>query len=117
MAAFEALCEGFLGINAHWKLFWHLFCFTIQSDNSRPTAIGYASLKIKLGMGDVYIVSNLSTSNKGWHSGWFYLKNDPKHPFPKHIERTFYKVPAKWSYSPTKADWKKLDRALRASRS
>jgi hypothetical protein len=34
MAAFEAMCEGYLGISAHWHLFWYFFRFTCLKDGS-----------------------------------------------------------------------------------
>jgi hypothetical protein len=34
MAAFEAMCEGFLGIGAHWHLFRYFFRFTYQMEGS-----------------------------------------------------------------------------------
>jgi hypothetical protein len=35
MAAFEAMCEGYLGIDAHWPLFQYFFRFTCLRDGSR----------------------------------------------------------------------------------
>jgi hypothetical protein len=32
MAAFEAMCEGFLGIGAHWHLFQYFFRFSCLRD-------------------------------------------------------------------------------------
>jgi hypothetical protein len=32
MAAFEAMCEGYLVISAHWHLFWYFFRFTCLKD-------------------------------------------------------------------------------------
>jgi hypothetical protein len=43
MAAFEAMCGGYLGISAHWHLFWYFFRFTYLKDGSRVvsgTALG-----------------------------------------------------------------------------
>jgi hypothetical protein len=34
MAAFEAMCEGYLGINAHWHLFRYFFKFVCLKDGS-----------------------------------------------------------------------------------
>jgi hypothetical protein len=28
--------------------------------------------------GDNYILVTLTSSNSGWHKGWFYLQNDPE---------------------------------------
>jgi hypothetical protein len=71
MAAFEAMCEGYLGISAHWHLFQYFFRFTCWKDGSR-------AVTMKQGRGDDYIPVTLTSSNSGWHKGWFYLRNDPE---------------------------------------
>ena len=38
----------------------------------------------------------LSMSNKGWHSQWFYLKNDVAAPLPKFIGRLLEEAPEQW---------------------
>ena len=38
----------------------------------------------------------LSTSNKGWHSQWFYLKNDPAAHLPEFIGRLIEKALESW---------------------
>jgi hypothetical protein len=78
MAAFEAMCEGYLGISAHWHLFQYFFKFTCLKDGSRVATIGCANLRMKQGRGDDYIPSSLTSSNNGWHKGWFYLQKDPE---------------------------------------
>jgi hypothetical protein len=47
MAAFEAMCEGYLGINAHWHLFRYFFKFVCLKDGSRAATIGCANLWMK----------------------------------------------------------------------
>jgi hypothetical protein len=44
MAAFEAMCEGYLDISAHWHLFQYFFRFTCLRDGSRAATIGCANL-------------------------------------------------------------------------
>jgi hypothetical protein len=44
MAAFEAMCEGYLVISAHWNLFQYFFRFTCLRDGSRAATIGCANL-------------------------------------------------------------------------
>jgi hypothetical protein len=78
MVVFEALCEGYLGISAHWHLFKYFFMFACLKDDSKATTIGCANLRMKLGRGDNYIPSSLTSSKSGWHKGWFYLRNDPE---------------------------------------
>jgi hypothetical protein len=77
MAAFEAMCEGYLGIIVHRNLFQYYFRFTCLKDGSRAAMIGYANLQMKQCLGDDYISVTLTISNSGWHKGWFYLRNDP----------------------------------------
>jgi uncharacterized membrane protein len=40
MAAFEEMCEGFLGIGAYWHLFRYFFGFTYLREGSRAATIG-----------------------------------------------------------------------------
>jgi hypothetical protein len=44
MAAFEALCEGYLGIGAHWHLLKYFFMFACLKDDSLPATIGCSNL-------------------------------------------------------------------------
>jgi hypothetical protein len=78
MAVFEAMCEGYLGIGAHWNLFQYFFRFTCLRDGSHAATIGCTNLRTKQGRGDDYITVMLTSSNSGWHKGWFYLRNDPE---------------------------------------
>jgi hypothetical protein len=78
MAAFEAMCEGYLGISAHSHLFKYFFMFACLKDGSRAVMIGCANLQMKQGRGNNYIPSSLTSSNSSWLQGWFYLRNDPK---------------------------------------
>jgi hypothetical protein len=82
MATFEAMCEGYLGISAHWHLFWYFFRFACLNEGSRAATIGCANLRMKQGRGDDYIPVSLTSSNSGWHKGWFYLWNDPEFALP-----------------------------------
>ena len=38
----------------------------------------------------------LSTSNKGWHSQWFYLKNNVVAPLSEFTERLIEEAPESW---------------------
>jgi hypothetical protein len=84
MAAFEAMCEGYLGIGAHWHLFHYFFRFSYLRDGSRAAMIGCANLRTKQGCGDDYIPVMLTSSESGWHKGWFYLRNDPEFTLPSY---------------------------------
>jgi hypothetical protein len=78
MAVFEAMCEGYLGISAHWHLFRYFFMFACLKGGSRAATIGCANLRMKQGRGDSYILPSLTSLKSGWHKGWFYLRNDPE---------------------------------------
>jgi hypothetical protein len=42
MAVFEAMCEGYLGINVHWHIFKYFFVFACLKDGSKAaTATSY----------------------------------------------------------------------------
>jgi hypothetical protein len=47
MAAFEAMCEGYLGISAHCHLFKYFFMFACLKDGSQVVTIGCANLRMK----------------------------------------------------------------------
>jgi hypothetical protein len=47
MVAFKAMCEGYLGIGAHWPLFQYFFRFTCLRDGSHAVTIGYTNLRTK----------------------------------------------------------------------
>jgi hypothetical protein len=65
MAAFKAMCEGYLGISAHWHLFQYFFMFTCWKDGSRAVMIGCANFRMKQGRDDDYIPVTLTSSNSG----------------------------------------------------
>jgi hypothetical protein len=46
MEAFEAMCEGYLGISACWHLFRYFFMFACLKDSSRAVTIGYTNLRM-----------------------------------------------------------------------
>ena len=72
MAAFVALCEGFLGIDPHFDLWWHFFTVSLSKrkiggrDVSVP--MGCASIHLRHTRSRDYTLMHLSFSNKGWHS-------------------------------------------------
>ena len=40
----------------------------------------------------------LSTSNKGWHSQWFYVKDDTAAPLPVFSGRVIMEAPGSWKW-------------------
>ena len=82
MAAFVTLCEGFLGISPYFDLWRHFFAVNLQKQREKS---GRQELHMPMGCAGIQLWNNrvdeypsmwLLTSNKGWHSQWFYLKND-----------------------------------------
>jgi hypothetical protein len=82
------MCEGFLGVGAHWHLFRYFFKFACLREESHTATIGCANLRIKQGCGDDYIPAPLTSSNSGWHKEWFYLRNDPEHALLSYTDRS-----------------------------
>ena len=49
--------------------------------------MGCTGIQLQNNRVDEYPSMRLSTSNKGWHSQWFYLKNDIAAPLPEFTRR------------------------------
>jgi hypothetical protein len=108
MVVFEAMCEGYLGIGAHWHLFQYFFRFTCLEDGSRAATIGCANLRMKQGRGDDYIPVSLTSSNSGWHKGWFYLQNDPEFALPSYTGNSIAESQRSWADGPAKKEQEKI---------
>jgi hypothetical protein len=108
MAAFEAICEGFLDIGAHWDLFWYFFRFACLRDGTRAATICCTNLRTKQGRGDDYIPVSLTSLNSGWHKGWLYLQNDPEHAVPAYTRCSIVKSQRNWADGPTKKEQEKM---------
>ena len=100
IAAFIALCEGFLGISPHFDLWRYLFAVNLLKKR-----VGKQELSVPVGCANIHLRNNrvneypsmhLSTSNKGWHSHWFYLKNDAATPLPKFTGCLIEEAPNSW---------------------
>ena len=63
--------------------------------------MGYMGIHLRGQRVAKYMPYQLSRSNKGWHSHWFYLKNDPVAPLPVFSERLIKEVPLSWSWGPS----------------
>jgi hypothetical protein len=102
------LKHWFLGIDAHWNLFQYFFRFTCLRDGARAATIGCANLRTKQGRDDNYIPVMLTSSNSGWHKGWFYLRNDPEHALPAYTGCSIAKSQRKWADGPAKKEQEKM---------
>jgi hypothetical protein len=89
-------------------LFQYFFRFTCLRDSPRAATIGCANLRTKQGRGDDYIPVTLTSSNSGWHKGWFYLRNDPEHALPTYTGCSIAKLQRNWADGPTKEQEKML---------
>jgi hypothetical protein len=108
MASFEAMCEGFLNIGAHWHLFCYFFRFTCPREGSCVATIGCANLRMKQGRGDDYIPAPLTSSNSGSRRGWFYLRNDPEHALSAYTGCSIATSQSNWADDPAKAEQEKM---------
>jgi hypothetical protein len=70
--------------------------------------IGCANLRMKQGRGDDYIPVSLTSSNSGWHKGWFYLRNDPEFALPAYTGNSICSSRRNWSDGLTKAEQEKI---------
>jgi hypothetical protein len=73
-------------------------------EGSRATTIGCANLRMKQDRGDDYIPVSLTSSNSGWHKGWFYLRNDPKFALPTYTGNSIAESRRNWSDGPAKTE-------------
>ena len=58
--------------------------------------MGCAGIQLWNNRVDEYPPMRLSTSNKGWHSQWFYLKNDAAAALPEFTGRLIEEAPEPW---------------------
>jgi hypothetical protein len=56
--------------------------------------IGSCAIQLRQSQADGYISMKGSSSNKGWHQRWFYLKSDVDVPLPPYTGRYFEVSPA-----------------------
>ena len=73
-AVFIAICEGYLGIKAHWDLWIHLFHGELFVENVRGQPRRYARagglmLHLRPSRKNLYIPNRMMTNNSGWTRG------------------------------------------------
>jgi hypothetical protein len=98
------MCEGYFGISAHWHLFRYFFKFASLKEGSRAATIGCTNLWKKQGRGDDYFPGSLTSSNSGWHKGWFYLRNDPEFALLAYTRNSIAESWRNWSDGPMKTE-------------
>ena len=73
-AVFVSVCEGFLGVEAHWDLWVHLFrgeLYTeyVQGQARRYARAGGLTLQVRENWGTLYIPYKMTMNNAGWTRG------------------------------------------------
>ena len=101
-AVFVAVCEGYLGIEAHWDLWIHLFHGELFVENVRGQPKRFARagglmLHLRPSRKNLYIPNKMTTNNAGWTRGWFYLCNFGNR-LPAFTNKVLRKRPAKWDW-------------------
>jgi hypothetical protein len=112
-AIFEAVCEGFLGIDPHWDLWTHLFSaepFASTTGEKRvrmAVRAGGCILQLRQARAQQYIPAILVSSNKGWQRRWFYLRNDDGR-LPSFSQRVVTAAGSNWCYGAPRERQKNL---------
>jgi hypothetical protein len=120
-AIFAAVCEGYLGMELHWNLWFHLFKaehFAKKADERGVQHVvhpGSCTLQVRAGRGKLYIPVQLISSNSEWHDVWFYLHNDDER-LPKFSGRVLMSREDNWSYDIVEEEKPKLQSLLNALR-
>ena len=101
-AVFVAVCEGYLGIEAHWDLWNHLFCGELFVENVRGQPKRFARagglmLHLRPSRKKLYIPNKMTTNNAGWTRGLFYLRNFGNR-LPAFTNKVLRERPAKWDW-------------------
>jgi hypothetical protein len=63
---------------------------------------------VKQGWGNDYILVSLTSSNSGWHKGWFYLRNHPEFALLAFTGNSITESSRNWSNGPAKEQEKIL---------
>ena len=75
IAGFVALCELFLGVEAHFGLWKELFCLVPRSQEGSIYQVGGAELWRIAGTG--YLSGTPKKASEDWPSKWFYIEDVP----------------------------------------
>jgi hypothetical protein len=72
---------------------------------------GSYTLQVRVGRGEQYILTQLISSNSGWHDGWFYLRNDNDR-LSRFSDRVLMSREDNWTYSVVEEEKPKLQPLL-----
>ena len=86
-----------MGIDPHFDLWRYLFAVNLLKKQAAKqelsVPVGCAGIHLRNNWVNEYPSMRLSTSNKGWHSQWFYVKDDVAAPLPAFSGRIIKEVP------------------------
>ena len=109
-----------MGISPHFDLWRYLFAVNLVKrrvgKQELHVLVGCASIHLHNNRAGAYPLMRLSTSNKGWHSQWFYVKNDAAAPLPVFTGRYIVETPGSWGWGVTGKEKKHLNGLLAALR-
>ena len=112
------MCEGYLGIEPHFKVWRYFFSISLikKKERGQNTLVPMGCVGIHLwGLWVAeYLPCQLSRSNNGWHSYWFYLKNDPAAPLSVFFEHLVEEVLPSWPWGPPVKEKKRMHDVLKA---
>jgi hypothetical protein len=110
-AVFATVCEGFLGVPPHWNLWLHLFKADMaahyEGGDKFPLRVGGCTLQLRQQRSNQYIWSAMPSSNRGWQSGWFYIRNDGG-LLPEYTGKMVTECPQKWVWGAPAEEQKRL---------
>ena len=88
------------GFSPHFDLWRHFFAVTLlkkwEKKHELSVPMGCAGIKLRNNRVNEYPAMRLSTSNKGWHSYWFDVRNDATAPLLEFTGRLIEEVPNSW---------------------
>jgi len=110
-AIFATVCEGFLGVPPHSNLWLHLFKAEMSAHyvggEKFPLRVGGCTLQLRQQRSSQHIWSAMTSSNRGWQNGWFYLRNDGG-LLPAYTGKMVTGSPQKWVWGAPTEEQKRL---------
>ena len=107
-----------MGISSHFDLWRYLFAINLVKrwvgKQDLHTPVGCASIHLRNTCAGAYPLMRLATSNKGWHSQWFYVKNDAAAPLLVFTGRYIVETSESWGWGVTTKGKKHLNGLLAA---
>lgn len=108
ISAFVALCDGYLGIEPNFSLWKYFFTVSFDQRIERKGSqtrqflarMGCAVIYLRSNQVKEYMPMKTTSSNKGWHQQWFYVKNRVDAPLPEYTGRIIEDALAVWAYGP-----------------